>query len=151
MLKKKNIEHKAGMHYHYDKLLITLTLNLFIFNIFYIIFTASSDSNFPNITSSTNLTSLDFMMKNKINWCESIGILLHFFLISSFFLMSAMSILRYYMLIQPFKNIRRFNFISISMSYVISGIIVIVTIFSSTGPIKYLSFNSKMYNFLLFC
>ena len=79
--KSKNMQQHAGMHYHYDKLLITLTFNLLIFNIFYIIFTAQSDSNFPNVTNTTNFSSIiDLITINKINWCESVGILLHFFL-----------------------------------------------------------------------
>ena len=143
--KSKNIQQYAGMHYHYDKLLITLTFNLLIFNIFYIIFTAQSDSNFPNVTNTTNFSSIiDPITRNKINWCESVGILLHFFLLSSFFLMSSMVILRYMMLIKPYNNIRRFNLVVISSSYVISIIIILATVLTSKGPIKYLNIESKM-------
>jgi hypothetical protein len=143
--KSKNIQQHAGMHYHYDKLLITLTLNLFLFNIFYIIFTAQSNNNFPNIENTTDLSSIkDSKTKNNINWCESIGILLHFLLISSFFLMTSMAILRYLLLLKSFVNIRRFNLIVITSSYLLSSIIIFVTAFTSTGPTKYLNINRKM-------
>ena len=142
--KKKNLLRFTGMHYHYHKLLIVLCLNLLLFNVFYIIFTASSDTNFPNRTNGTNFNA------NQLNWCESVGILLHFFLISSFFLMSAMSILRYLLLVDVFKNIRHFNLIFISASYAFTAIIIFSTVFSPPGPIKYVNIERKMYYPIIF-
>ena len=143
--KKKNLLRFTGMHYHYHKLLIVLCLNLLLFNVFYIIFTASSDTNFPNRTNGTNFN------ENQLNWCESVGILLHFFLISSFFLMSSMSILRYLLLVDVFKNIRHFNLIFISVSYALTAIIIFSTVFSPPGPIKYVNIERKMYLILFLC
>ena len=120
------------MHYHYHKLLIILCFNLLIFNLFYIIFAASSGNNLPPVPS-----------------CETIGIFLQFFLLASFFLMSSMSILRYLMLIKVFTNIRHFNLISVLSSYGISALIVLITIVVYPGPIKYVSKEKQMLVFKL--
>jgi hypothetical protein len=115
------------MHYHYNKLLLMLSLNLLLFNVFYIIFASLSGKNMP-----------------KLPACESIGILLHFFLLSSFFLMSSMSLLRYLMIVQVFTDIRRFNLISILLTYSLSLIIIIISTFLPPGPQKYVAIKSRM-------
>ncbi len=88
-----------GMFYHYYKLFIALCFNLVVFNCFYIVFAFISASN---TNSST---------------CIAIGVLLHFFLLSSFCLMISMSVLRCLMIIYVFVNIKHFNLISICCSY----------------------------------
>ena len=115
------------MHYHYHKLLIIICVNLLIFNFFYVLFVALSGSKFPSVAI-----------------CETIGILLHFFLISSFFLMSVMSVLRYMMMREVFSNLKHFNLISISIGYALSTLIIIITVSTPPGPIKYISKNKKM-------
>ena len=87
------------MYYHYPKLMITLCVNLIMFNIFFIVF-ATVTSNSVGIQA-----------------CETIGILLHFFLLSTFFLMSVMAVLRYLLTIRVFTEVRHYNLITILSSY----------------------------------
>ena len=88
-----------GMYYHYSKQMIILCLNLWIFNMFFITFSA--------VTPGT-------ISKEA---CETIGILLHFFLISSFFLMSVMSFLRYLLMIKVFTEFKHYTLITVISSY----------------------------------
>lgn len=115
------------MHYHYNELLLVLSINLFLFNFFYIIFASLSGTRMPPLYA-----------------CESIGILLHFLLLSSFFLMSSMSLLRYMMMVKVFTDIRRFNLISILIAYSVSSILIIISIVIPPGPIKYVSIVKRM-------
>ena len=87
------------MYYHYPKLMITLCINLMMFNLFFIIFATVNSITIGKQT------------------CEAIGILLHFFLLSSFFLMSVMALLRYLLIIKVFTEIRHYNLITILSSY----------------------------------
>jgi hypothetical protein len=125
--KRNSAQRFTGMHYHYHKLLVIICVNLLIFNFFYILFVSLSGTKFPSVAV-----------------CETIGILLHFSLISSFFLMSVMSVLRYMMIREVFSNIKHFNIISISIAYVLSMLIVIITVVTPPGPIKYVSQSKKM-------
>jgi hypothetical protein len=95
------------MYYHYPKLMITLCFNLLMFNIFFIVF-ATVTSNSIGIQA-----------------CEAIGILLHFFLLSTFFLMSVMGILRYLLITRVFTEIQHFNSISLLTSYCKPFIIIL--------------------------
>lgn len=124
---KRKSQRFNGMHYHFHKLLITLCFNLLVFNVVYVVFAAESGEYFPNLPS-----------------CETIGIFLHFFLLVSFFLMTAMSILRYFLMIDVFSNIRHFNLISILTSYGLSAIIVVITIVVQPGVSKYVSTSKQM-------
>lgn len=98
-LKIQRNDHFQGMFYHYYKLLIALCISLLLFNVFYIEFAFLNDQN-----------------TNK-NACKSTGILLHFFLLSSFGIMLSMSVLRYLMIYYVFKDIRSFSLISIFGSF----------------------------------
>ena len=131
----RKVQRYNGMHYHYHKLLIMLCITLVIFNAFYIAFASLSGKSFPNLPT-----------------CETIGILLHFFLLASFFLMSSMSLLRYLMMLEVFTNIRRFNLIAVLTSYGLSALIVVITIVVPPGPSKYVSTSKEMYtcNFFFF-
>ena len=87
------------MHYHYQKQMIILCVNLLIFNIFFITFTL--------VTPKT-------VTKQA---CESIGILLHFFLLSSFFLMSEMAFLRYLLVSSTLREFKNYTATTVVFSY----------------------------------
>lgn len=105
-IRSQRNENFQGMFYHYNKLLIALCSYLILFNVFYVQF------SFLNSNNTNELA------------CESVGIVLHFFLISSFGVMLSMSILRYLMIYYVFKDIRSFSVISIigSTGFYISGL-----------------------------
>jgi hypothetical protein len=105
-----------------------MSVNLILFNVFYIVFATSSSS------------------KLLIVECEAIGIILHFFLLTSFFLMSSMTILRYLLTIEVFQEFRHFNKISILISYGLSAIIIAITASVTNGPIKYVKMEKNKEN-----
>ena len=115
------------MTFEYNILLLVLCINLLLLNIIYIVFASANTSN----TAS----------------CESIGIFLHFFLISTFFLISSMSVFRYLLPKSLFiKLLRHFNLISISISYGLTSVIVIISILTPPGLSKYVNTSNQMYS-----
>ena len=87
------------MAQQYNNLFITLCVNLILFNAFYIVFAFVNNNN----------TNSDL--------CKTVGILLHFFLLSTFTLMLSLSLLRFILLFHVFNDMQRYNLIAISSSY----------------------------------